>query len=419
MKKIIKISRLLFLLFLLSIFSRGKVYSGGAGTTGATFLRIKAGPRAVAMGGAYTALSGRGFGMYWNPAGISRLGATTLSATHQTQIFDVNNEFISLGLPLSPYQTFGLSSRYLHTTDYFRTERSDGAEFTNYSGSLGVYYAYGGQTGMSYGFGGKYIQEKLASYKASSYALDLGIHYVSPRTPLQLGASLQHAGPEITFIEAGDPLPLTIRSGWAYEFHPFGRRWIVSNDVIYYQPENIISFALGTEYHPLSFLDLRAGYLTSQDYSSGGKVHAGLGVNYGAFALDYSMSRREHLDTLHVFSLSLALGDRAEPKPYRTRPQISPREKQKEEFKKGLEKELQQLVPREEPLQNSMVEYWNQQAEIHFQAGEYKKAIQLWEKSLKVKSMQPGIYRHLGVAYYQLGKLKKAKKYLEKATEQK
>lgn len=407
------------LISLLFSFVAGGVYADGAGTTGATFLRIKAGPRAVAMGGAYTALSDDGFGMYWNPAGISRLEQNVLSATHQRQILDVDNEFISFGFPVGVNQTVGLSSRFLHTTDYYRTERDDGEEFTNYSGSMGLYYARGGRTGLAYGIGGKFIREKLASYKATSYAMDLGLHYKSPRTPLQLGLAVQHVGPEITFIEAGDPLPLTVRAGWAYEFYPLGRRWVVTNDIIYYQPENITSFALGTEYQLFNFLDLRAGYLTSQSYSTNSQFNLGLGLDYRAFTIDYSLADRENLEPLHVFSLSLAFGDRAQPRPYRKRPEVPAEERKKQQFKENLEKELQQLVPEEAPLQESMVEYWNQQATVHFQAEDYQQAVQLWKKCIEAGAERSEIYRQLGVAYFELGEKEKARRYLQQASQNK
>ena len=43
------------------------------GTTAAQFLKIGVGPRAIGMGGAYTASADDINAMYWNPSGLSRM----------------------------------------------------------------------------------------------------------------------------------------------------------------------------------------------------------------------------------------------------------------------------------------------------------------------------------------------------------
>jgi hypothetical protein len=43
------------------------------GTTAAQFLKIAAGARPIGMGGTYTALATDILGVYWNPAGLSRI----------------------------------------------------------------------------------------------------------------------------------------------------------------------------------------------------------------------------------------------------------------------------------------------------------------------------------------------------------
>ncbi|MEN8208053.1 MAG: hypothetical protein ABFR50_02260, partial [Candidatus Fermentibacteria bacterium] len=44
-----------------------------AGTAGFAFLQVPVGARAVAMGGAFTSVSGDPMGLYWNPATLAGL----------------------------------------------------------------------------------------------------------------------------------------------------------------------------------------------------------------------------------------------------------------------------------------------------------------------------------------------------------
>ncbi|MFB6356329.1 MAG: tetratricopeptide repeat protein, partial [bacterium] len=68
--------------------------------------------------------------------------------------------------------------------------------------------------------------------------------------------------------------------------------------------------------------------------------------------------------------------------------------------------------PSEKLTPGNNVKHLNRQAAIHFKAGEYRKAIELWKKSLSKNPDQRHLYRSIGVAYYELGEPKQARKYL-------
>lgn len=403
------------LVLLVGFLCPGALRAQSEGTTGAQFLRIKAGPRPTAMGGAYTALSDDGYGMYWNPAGMSRRQRGSFVATHQEQLFEVFNELLGITYPMSPDQTMGISSRFRWDEQTRRSELEDENEFTNYDASLGLNYAYGGQTGLAWGLGLKGIRSKLAGFTATSYAVDLGLHYQSPRTPLKLGLAVQNLGPDLKFIEEGDPLPRTIRFGWAYDFFPYQRRLTISNDLVYLQPEKTTSLHLGAEFKPFNFVALRAGYFTPEGFEEDPRFNAGLGVNYESINLDYAFETREEFSNQHRFSLSVEFGARPEADEFLSRPETVAEETPATEQEQRLEHDLREQIPEQRTVPDSP-EDLNIQADIHFEAGNYTEAIKLWKKSLARDPIQREVFRKMAIAYYELGEYDLARQYMKDAS---
>ena len=80
MKKCLLIISLFFVLFAQD---QPIEFESKVGTTIANFLKIGVGPRAVAMGSAFSAVANDASAVYWNPAGIISVSYTHLRA-HET-----------------------------------------------------------------------------------------------------------------------------------------------------------------------------------------------------------------------------------------------------------------------------------------------------------------------------------------------
>src|SRR3989339_1401613 len=81
--------------------------------TGAGFLKMGAGARAVAMGEAFSAVADDVTALYWNPAGLALIKKETQAvASHLQHIESVNNEFLGLCTPMFG-GTAGVSATYM------------------------------------------------------------------------------------------------------------------------------------------------------------------------------------------------------------------------------------------------------------------------------------------------------------------
>lgn len=86
----------------------------------ANFIGLNKGSKAMAMGGAYTALVDDATAVFWNPAAISQIDNYQIIASHQTLfgIDDLYNEMAALSFPLLNRQ-WGLGWRQVNLLDNY------------------------------------------------------------------------------------------------------------------------------------------------------------------------------------------------------------------------------------------------------------------------------------------------------------
>lgn len=77
------------------------------GTTAAQVLKFNVGPRAVGMGGAFTALSDDITAMYWNPGGTANINSNEAFFNHSTLYADIGYDYAALASHLTDFGTLG------------------------------------------------------------------------------------------------------------------------------------------------------------------------------------------------------------------------------------------------------------------------------------------------------------------------
>ncbi len=169
------------------------------GTTAAQFLKIGAGARAIGMGGAYTAIGGDLYSLYWNPAGIAESRDNgQVVFNHAQWLADITYDFAAGAIKVPDLGTFAITLTSLGVPeDKVRTTDNpdgDGRVFDASSLAIGFGFAKELTDRFSIGFHAKYVREAIWNMSASGFGLDVGTLYRTPFNDLKIGASITNFG---------------------------------------------------------------------------------------------------------------------------------------------------------------------------------------------------------------------------------
>ncbi|TFG99976.1 MAG: PorV/PorQ family protein [Calditrichales bacterium] len=302
------------------------------GTAGAQFLKIPISARAVALGGAFTAMADDATAVFWNPAGIANIkdNSAHFSYIRWFDMFDVSAAsyvhnlglFGNLGIGVLVFSTEKMEV----TTE--TSPNGTGRFFDAQDMALSLTYSRALTDRFSAGISLKYINQRIWNETANGVAFDVGTQYhldfqniVIAMSMFNFGPDLRFAGPDLsvrydynTFLqnrllpsnlETEDyPLPLSFQFGLAFDIYNmqfFTVRGSV--DAVHLSDNNeLINF--GGEVGLYDRLFLRGGYKMThddQDYS------LGLGVNtfLGSFLMkiDYAYVGYNILPDVHFLSI--------------------------------------------------------------------------------------------------------------------
>jgi len=285
-----------------------------AENTSADFLKINIGARQTAMGGAFCAIADDVTTINLNPAGLTQLKQTEISATHTKWIVDTNIDFIVFAIPLKT-SVVGGSVVYLSHAEIEARDDNQQKIGTFSANDLATTISFSKQLLVngkilgSYGVNTKLIRQQIETEQSFGIAFDLGfLTFVSlpvVRHPISIGFSLQNIGQKMKFIKEEYNLPLTTSLGLGYRIGMIN----FALDLKYRLYEGKTIFSFGTEYFPTKFLSLRLGYtnkdITGQNYNLLGFC-GGFGIKlFNKYQIDYSFLPYGVLGDTHKFSCSL------------------------------------------------------------------------------------------------------------------
>ncbi|NWF88825.1 MAG: PorV/PorQ family protein [Ignavibacteriaceae bacterium] len=338
MKKILLVTLILSALLQSDVF--GQVTK--TGTTAAKFLSIGIGPRANAMGGAFTSVANDVSALYWNPAGIATLTDYQAMFTF-TSLFknlDINLNYAAIAIPAGSAGNFGLSVTALDygemnvTTELY--PEGTGERFSAASYAFALSYARSITEDFTAGITIKYIREVIFNSSASGVAFDIGTIFNTPFYGIKFssiitnyGSKLQIAGEDLLVRHDSDPtregnnetidayyktdkfeLPLKLQIGLSKEFEFLeNQRFTLAVDATH-PNDNAEYVNIGGEFALFdNILFLRGGYkaLLLEDSQEG--LTLGMGLNYTlgilSVGFDYAFQKYDYLGDTHNFGMIL------------------------------------------------------------------------------------------------------------------
>lgn len=312
--------------------------STNAGTAGAQFLKINAGARAEAMGGAYVGLAEDAAALFWNPAGIGWLNGSSVTFTNIRWWTGIDINQAAGAISAGNHGTVGLSviSLSVPQQEITTVDNPDGTGrfFDAADLMVGVSYARRLLAEFSVGITAKYVHQRIWNQSAQTFAFDIGTQYRFGFRNLTLGMTVQNFGPDMRYggrdltrfaqedpnnpgsrrplvsLNTLDfPLPLNFQIGAAIDaINTTHFRWIITSD-LKNPSDNYEQLSFGNEIQLLTDVAgvaLRGGYTINnpdQKWAVGAGVHAK--VSGTTLNVDYSYSEHVYLSGIQRLTFSV------------------------------------------------------------------------------------------------------------------
>lgn len=309
------------------------------GTGAVPFLGISVGSAATSMGGAVVAYADDASSLYWNPGILGSNPKFQVLFNHTNWLVNTKYQWIGVTIPVSDAAGMGISLGFLN---YGETEvttvtqqEGTGELWAASDMVLGVTYSQALTDKFSIGGTVKYVRQKIWNSEASSFALDLGILFVTDFNDMKLGMSVSNFGQDMTYdgknimkTFAQDPnqnginnrvsvkyqmdswsLPIFFRVGLAMDVYKDGYNKIALAVDAIRPSTNDESVNVGTEYSFNSIFKVRAGYRTLFRSSSEEGLTFGAGVNYAIIGsvikFDYAYQSFGLFDAVHMYGVGI------------------------------------------------------------------------------------------------------------------
>ncbi|MEO1384543.1 MAG: PorV/PorQ family protein [Bacteroidota bacterium] len=300
-----------------------------AGISALSPLKIEVSPRAAALGGATTCLTGDGYSAYVNPAGMAELDNFSFAAANTFWVADINYAFLSASKPYN-FGTLGLSvsalnSGAMEVRTTFQPEGTGELFYANYY-TVGLSYARQLTQQFAWGATVKFVQEQLAEFRANTGVLDIGFLYETDVKKLRFAVLLQNFGPNSTLRGSREvdttfntrditldsyPAPTTFKIGismvpWESEDK---KQSLMTTLQLDHPSDNAESIRFGLEYAYMDLLYLRAGYQFNVDDQAFPTAGIGLRSRVGRHPMyiDYGFTPNRFLGSVHRIGVNFRL----------------------------------------------------------------------------------------------------------------
>lgn len=285
------------------------------------FVHISSYARAIAVGGAYTALGDDVGSIYYNPAGLGSVLTNEVTMTYLMMYQGLSYESLAFAYPIDPVfhglgGTLGISVNMLQSGLIPKTDDT-GVLNPNSNFSVGddlFTFSYAHTLGNDFeaGLTFKYIEQQIDVVSSSILAVDAGVLFSPGNDGVRVGVDLKNISDTIS----GYSLPFSLNTGISFRQYGF---FVKQDDIALtidssfpLQIQDSLQVNVGGEYDLKwvgSRLSLRAGYsfLGTTDLTGIGlSAGAGYGIDFGGLVvfLDYAYTPADIFGDSNQFSLT-------------------------------------------------------------------------------------------------------------------
>lgn len=282
--------------------------SGGA--PGA-FLGYGVGGRALAMGGAYYAVSDDASAAYWNPAGLSQLQRKEVTTMQATLFQQTKLTYFSFAYPTKSGSTFALHMTQLANPGFEKVDLTlnpntgepatitSGGSFADSQSALGLAWGKGVTETVSFGMSVKQVTRQLGGSSDNFKTLDIGA-MKTMGSAYRLGFGMQNVFAMRTG-DTDDKLPVVIKVGNSLRL--FKERLTLAADINKVL-NGEMDMRFGGEYWVSRWFAFRFGLLGLPAIQ---ETDFGFGLNFKSFALDVAQGIHD-LGSSTRFSITFRFG---------------------------------------------------------------------------------------------------------------
>ncbi|NTV52829.1 MAG: PorV/PorQ family protein, partial [Candidatus Firestonebacteria bacterium] len=282
----------------------------GEESLGALFLDEPVGARGAALGESLVGVAEDANAVYWNPAGLVRVGRQELLLAHAQSFQGFRNEYAALLWPWSESTAFGVNALFSYSDAFEKmnaTGEPDGT-FSLYDVYAGLSWSHAFTPHLAGGVTVKGLRQVIDTYSAWSAAADISVLWSNVLPDLNLGWVINNLGKPVVFINRSHNLDAFTELGAAYR--TWNRDLLLTAALRKPLAQEMV-FKAGAELTVLDILALRAGY---RAWSSGNYLGAfagltlGLGIRISDYTLDYAYTPFPDLGDVHRLTVTLPFG---------------------------------------------------------------------------------------------------------------
>ncbi len=286
------------------------------------FLRFNESARAAALGGAFVAMPDDPAALFFNPASLWTVEEEMVTTTYLKHVLDIYSGLVSYSNRKENFGAYAASVTYTNYGSFPNLDnqgRSTGGEFGANDISIAASYSNMLDSNLYYGVTAKFIFVGLQNFNSTALALDAGLLYQMPKIRTNIGASILHAGTQLSkFEDVRERLPLDVRIGANHRLRGLPLLLNFSFHHLADETDNFFqrfeNFSLGGEFSFGKSIQARIGYdngvrraTTESSSRKLAGLSAGVGIITNFANIDYSISSFGAPATLHRLSLGITL----------------------------------------------------------------------------------------------------------------